>query len=341
MAKAYVGLDAASSTCHLVAVDRDGVVVSDRKFDTSEANLISAVEAVPGEVHVHVEASELAAWIKSVLKGRVKRVVVGHPQASAWIAKDALKGDRLDAYKLAELLRMKRVHEVYYAEEEDRTVFKQIVQHHEDLTRQQIRVKQKIKSRFRVQGVMPKGTDVYTERGRGRYLEQVKSKVSREVIGQLYGLLDDTVNARKQAERLMFREGKRYPEIARLDEVPGVGRIGACRFSAYIQTPHRFGSKRKLWRYCRLGVTNRRSNGQPLGSRRLDRNGNGSLKFMSQQAFGGAMKTKADNMFKKAFRESLARTHDSTHARLSTQRKILAVLRAIWLSEGRYDKSKG
>jgi transposase len=139
----------------------------------------------------------------------------------------------------------------------------------------------------------------------------------------------------------MGEESLRYPEIKRFDEVPGVGLIGACRFAAYVQTPHRFSSTRKLRRYCRLGITDRSSDGQALGRRRLDRNGVGRLKFMSQQAFGGAMKTKKDNMFKRFFRASLHRTQDSTHARLSTQRKILAVLHAMWLSGGRYDDSKG
>lgn len=341
--KVYAGLDAGSSTCHLIALDPQGSVLRDRKFDTSEANLISAVEPLRDkwEVHIHLEASELAAWIRRVLKPRVTRVLVGDPKASAWISKDALQRDRLDAFKLADLLRMGRVHEVYYAQEDHRTVFKQIVQHHDDLTRQQARIKQKIKARFRVQGVMAKSDSVYTQRGRGGWLAQVASEPARAAIVQLYRVMDQMIEAQKDAERLMGEESLRYPEIKRFDEVPGVGLIGACRFAAYVQTPHRFSSKRKLWRYCRLGITDRSSDGQALGRRRLDRNGVGRLKFMSQQAFGGAMKTKKDNMFKRFFRASLHRTQDSTHARLSTQRKILAVLHAMWLSGGRYDDSKG
>lgn len=341
MPKVYVGLDAGSSFCHLLALDSEKAVLADRKFSTSEKNLIAAVEDLRGEVHLHIEAGELAAWIRRILKPRVARVVVGHPQSSAWIAKDALKRDRLDAFKLADLLRMDRVHEVFYADEDHLTVFKQIVHHFDDLTEQQVRIKQKIKARFRVQGVIPQGRGVYTAAGRGEWLARVKSEAAREAIEQMYGLLDDTLKAQKRAERLMYQEGRRYPEIARFDEVPGVGPVGACRYLAYIQVPQRFSSKRKLWRYCRLGIADRSSDGKPLGRQRLDWNGNGRLKYMSQQAFGGAMKTKCDNMFKRAFRATLHRTQDSTHARLSTQRKIVAVLRAMWLSEGRYDDSKG
>jgi hypothetical protein len=46
------------------------------------------------------------------------------------------------------------------------------------------------------------------------------------------------------------------------------------------------------------------------------------------------MKPKADNLFERAFQATLQRTHDSTHARLSTQRRIVAVLRLIWFRGG-------
>lgn len=330
-----------SSSCHLEAQDKDGGVVADRKFGTSEANLIGAFGALKGEVWVHLETGELTAWIHRVLKDRVARVVVGHAKSSAWIAKDPLKRDRLDAHKLATLLRMGQVHEVYYAKEEHRTEFKHLVQHYDDVTRQEAKLKTKIKARFRAQGVIPTGTGVYGRQGRTAYLARVSSEVARETIEQLYGLLDQTLEAQKKAGKLLRREAKKYPEIARFDEIPGVGLVTACRVSAYVQTPHRFSSKRKLWRYCRLGITDRTSDGKPLGRQQLDWNGNGRLKEASRNVFNGAMKTREDNQFKRAFRETLQRTHDGTHARLSTRRKILAVMLAMWKGGTRYQDKKG
>lgn len=341
MAKVYIGLDVGSSTCHLVAMDREGTVVEDRKFDTGESKLIEVFEAIKGELHVHLESTDLAGWIRRVLKPRVTRVVVGHAKSSAWIAKDPLKNDRLDAYKLADLLRMNKVHEVYYSDEDHRTVFKQVVQNYDDLTRQVIRIKNKIKSRLRVQGVIVRGQEVYRPEDRGEILAQVRSEVASEAIGQLCDLLDSTVKAQQRALKLMNRESDRYPEIKRFKEVPGVGPVGASRFSAYIQTPHRFSNKRKLWRYSRLGITDRRSDGKPLGRQALDWNGNGRLKDLSYRAFLGAVGRGKDNQFKRAFRQSLARTHDKTHARLTIQRKILATLLAMWKGDTRYQDDKG
>lgn len=341
MAKVYVGLDMGSSSFHQVAIDRDKTVSLDRQFDTGEANLIKAFEDIKGEVHVHLEAGELAAWVRRVLKDRVKRIVVGHPKSSAWIAKDPLKRDRLDALKLAELLRMDQVHEVYYPDEGHRTVFKQIVQHYDDVTDQQRRLKLKIKAQLREQGVIARGMQVYTLEGRGPYLMRVPSDVAREAILQLYGLLEGTLKIQGQARRLLRRESQRYPEIGRFEEVPGVGLIGACRYSAYLQTPHRFGSKRKVWRYCRLGITDRRSDGKPLGRQALDWNGNGKLKDMSRSTFQAAMRTVEDNAFKRSYERTLRRTQDRNHARLSTQRKILTTLWTMWRRGERYQDDKG
>jgi transposase len=322
-------------------MDKEGTVIVDKEFKTSEANLVEAFKTIPGEVHVHLEAAELAAWIRRTLIGRVKRVVVGDTKTSAWIAKDPLKADRLDAGKLADLLRMNRVHEVFYSDDDERTVFKQIVQHYDDVTRQQVRLKLKIKARFRVQGLIAKSDDVYTSQGRSAWVKQIRSAAAREAVVQLYSLLDQTLKAQKDAFKLMKRQAKSFPEVKLFDEVPGVGPIGACRFSAYVQTPHRFSSKRKLWRYARLGITDRSSDGKSIGRQMLDRNGVGRLKDMSRKAFQGAMMRRSDNMFKRFYRASLKVTHSEVHSRLSTQRKILSVLRALWLSGRRFEDNRG
>ncbi len=43
-------------------------------------------------------------------------------------------------------------------------------------------------------------------------------------------------------------------------------------------------------------------------------------------------RTRGHNAFKQCFEMSLANTKNAVHARLTTQRKILATMRAMWLS---------
>lgn len=340
MEKVYAGMDVGSKSFHLAAMTESGVVVRDQQYETSRRSLLRSVEGLRGEIHLHLEASAMARWVRSVLRGVVSRVVVSHPKANAWIAKDPLKRDRVDALKLAKLLRMGEVHEVYFGPD-DLGAFKVLVQHYDDVTEQQAKLKVKIKGRLKQAGVLQTGDELYTKAGRAEVLRQVPEATARLGIEQLYELLDGTCAVQKKAARLVSEEAKKYPVVAKLDEVPGIGGISAARFVAYIQEPRRFATRQKLWRYCRLGITDRSSDGTPLGRKSLDRNGNGRLKQLSRTAFLGAMCKLEDNRFKRTYHESLERTHDKTHARLNVQRKILTTMWAMWKGGADYQDDKG
>jgi transposase len=332
----YVGLDLGSSSFQQVALNHDGVSRVNRDFTTSEANLVKAFSDIKGEIHVHLEAGELAPWAAAVIAPLVTRVVCSHPQSNAWIAKDADKSDRIDAYKLAELRRLNRFKEVYYPTEQRRREFKTVVQHYDELTSQQARLKTKLKARLRMQGVIVSGERLYSKSGRKAVLGAVKSSAVRAAISQLYAVLDQSVESQTEAKLLMLRTAQAFPEIKLLRTAPGVGPIGACRFSAYIHTPSRFSSTRKLWKYCRLSISHRSSNGKPLRRPRLDRFGCGRLKDVSRKAFEAAMRERKNNGFKRAYQHALEFTHDATQARLTVQRKIVSTLRAIWINQTPY-----
>ena len=71
------------------------MVVMKREFQTSAAHLVKAFSGLKGEIHVHLEAGELAPWAMEIIRPLVHRVVCSHPQSNAWIAKDADKCDEI------------------------------------------------------------------------------------------------------------------------------------------------------------------------------------------------------------------------------------------------------
>ena len=129
------------------------------------------------------------------------------------------------------------------------------------------------------------GDRAYGTKHRASYLEQIKESTLRAIVGQLYDVLDTLVKTQDKALHQMVQLGKRYPEIPEFMKMPGVGPIGAHVFDAFVQTPHRFATKQKLWRYCKLGIVERSSNGKPLAYKRLDRAGNAELKAVSYRAW--------------------------------------------------------
>ena len=240
MSISYVGVDLGSSKFHQVAINQGGASTHNREFTTSEANLIKAFSDLGGEIHVHLEAGELAPWASEIIRPLVTRVVCSHPQTNAWIARDRDKSDRIDAYKLASLLRLNEFKEVHYPREQLRRDFKTLVQHYDELTQQQARLKTKLKARLRMQGVIVRGEELFSVRGRKAVLQEVKSPVVRTAIKQLYAVLDQSLEAQTEAQMLMLRAAQALPEIKLMRTAPGIGPIGACRFSAYIHEPRRF-----------------------------------------------------------------------------------------------------
>ena len=81
-------------------------------------------------------------------------------------------------------------------------------------------------------------------------------------------------------------------------------------------------------------MTERTSDGKPLGYKRLEKSGLGELKAVSHRAFMAAMK--GDNDVKRFYLASLKRTHDAVHARLNTQRKILGTMYSLWKKGASY-----
>jgi hypothetical protein len=117
--------------------------------------------------------------------------------------------------------------------------------------------------------------------------------------------------------------------------MPGVGPVGAHLFDGFIQTPHRFKTKQKLWRYCQLGIRSKTSDDKPLGYEDLDPNGRSELKAMSYRAWLAAHRH-SGNEVETFFEQSLQRTGDRTHARLNTRRKILATLLSLLKNQSAY-----
>ena len=121
----------------------------------------------------------------------------------------------------------------------------------------------------------------------------------------------------------------------------GVGPIAAHVFSAIIETPERFQTKAQLRKYSSLGITDRSSDGKPLGYQRLNRRGNRELKNLSYHAWRTACKsTTGPNAIKSFYEASKQRTHDVRHARLNTQRKILEALWQVWRRRQPFDPNK-
>jgi transposase len=345
MKEFYAGLELASSYFVICVTNSRGQKVFQAKGLSKVGEITRTFREcrskLNGHLSLNIESGELSVWGRGLATPFIDRVVVTDPRQNHWISRDRQKSDELDAFKLAEILRMGNYKAVYIDESEDRRDFKMVVKHYEAQSRARARAMVLIKARLRTFGIIRKDSRLFHPSQREGIIKQIPSEFNREALLQLFRSFDAATELKRDALRTMKRMSKKFPEVELLITIPGVGHINACRFVAYVQNPHRFNNVRGLWRYAGLGVVQPSSNGRPIGPKRLDSAGCGTLKDVSRKAFEAVMRRKDNNMFSRFYEESMKRTNNSAHARLSVQRKVLSVMRAVWISGTPYRDDLG
>ena len=98
------------------------LVMESDHFETNwRALWCSSSMGLRGELHVTLEEGTWAAWLYDVLKPHVREIVVCNPRRNA-LLKEGSKSDKVDARKLAELLRSGMLRAVYHGENGLRTL---------------------------------------------------------------------------------------------------------------------------------------------------------------------------------------------------------------------------
>jgi len=327
---AYLAMDLHAKNFTLGKMDEHGSFKGTVDLPTSENNIMNALNSVKAKIkYLTIEQGPLTYWAAQIASPYVDHVISCDPRANALIYKNPYKKDKADTKNLCRLLRLGELHHVYQPQDDNRAIYKAAALHYIDLRNQLTRLKQKIKAMYRHWGVINVFTDVvYSQSSRDHYMDKIKKIPIRNQLLRLYYLMDQTEKMRKTALKSLKKLGRNYPEIKQFMKIPGIADIHAHLFDAFIQTPHRFAKTSQLWKYCRLSITDRSSDGKPLGYQRIDKAGIGELKALSYRAFVAAMK--GDNEVKRFYHQSLQRTQNRKHARLNTQRKILSAMYTIW-----------
>jgi len=337
MSKVYVGLELAASDCWVAIRDEKGRIIDHRKLKTTQANLISLAESLGQEALVLMEECDIASWARKVLMPHVGEVVVVDPKRNSWIYRDSRKDDKIDSRKLAEIARLGTYFPVWHDCDRSIEELGLAVRTYQKLKGDVTRQKNRLKAKLRRQGILCKGQRVYGVRGRQEALSLIESPAVQEIIAADYEILDFLCPRKTAARARFMRLARDIPVVRDLQEIPGVGPYVAAVFCAYVKNPHRFGRRSQITRYSRLGVTRCVSAGKRLKREHLDPAGHGALKDISYKAFRGAVHTGGDNLFKRTYAKALENTGDHDHARLTVQRKILAIMWAIWRDGSVYE----
>jgi transposase len=334
----YIGMDVHQATISVAVMDARGKLLMESLLETKAATIIEFIQGLHGSLSLTFEEGTSAAWLHDLLKPHVSRLVVCDPRKNA-LLKEGSKSDRIDARKLAELLRTNQLKPVYHAERGVRTL-KELGRSYLTITKDVTRVMNRIKALYRSWAIPCAGASVYAPRHRAEWLAKIAEPGVRVRAQRLYQQLDLLQPVRLEARRDLLLESQKHPAVKLLRQIPSIGPIRAALLVALLQTPHRFRTKRQLWAYSGFAVETHDSgeyryvrgklqrNRERITVRGLSENHNNDLKNLFKGAAISA--STRPGPLHEFYVALVAKGMRPTMARLTLARKIATVSLTIW-----------
>jgi transposase len=341
----YIGLDVHQATISVVVLDSAGKLLMEAILETKAETILQFIRGLRGSLHVTLEEGTCAAWLHDLLKPHVTQVLVCDPRKNA-LLKSGNKNDRIDARKLADLLRTGLLSPVYHGEAGVRTL-KELARSYLAITRDLTRVMARLKAIYRSWAIPCAGEQVYAPRHRAEWLAKISEPGVRRRAQFYYQQFDALAVLRQEARRELLAKGGKHRATKLLRQIPAIGPIRAALLLALLQTPHRFRTKRQLWAYSGLALRTYTSGeyrfvgGQlkrskkVLAIRGLNINHNHDLKNIFKGAATLAAATTGP--FHDFYAACVTRGMKPHMARLTLARKIAAITLLIWKKGVRFD----
>jgi len=341
----YIGLDVHKETISIAVLNSSGKLVMESILETKASTILEFIRGLRGSLHVTFEEGTWAAWLYDLLKPHVTKVVVCNPRRNA-LLKEGSKSDRIDARKLAELLRSNLLRAVYHGEQGVRTL-KELSRSYLTISKDLARVMTRLKAVYRSWAIPCAGKQVYALRHRSEWLGKITEAGVRRRAEFYYQQFDALRSLRQQVRRDLLAESGKHSASKLLCQIPSIGPIRAALLIALIQTPHRFRTKRQLWSYSGFGIQTHSSaehryvegglqrSKKPISIRGLNRNHNHDLKNLFKSA--ATLAAAKAGPFQEFYQALVAKGIKPEMARLTLARKIAAITLIVWKKGVRFD----
>lgn len=343
----YVGMDVHKATIAIAVLDAFGKLLSQSIIATSTQAVRDFLKSLRGEVNVTFEEGNHAAWLYDVVESLVKRVVVCNPKHNHLLHKGS-KSDRIDARKLAELLRTNALKAVYHGEHGTRTL-KELARCYDCLVKDISRVKNRLKALYNSQAIANRGRELYHVSKRQSWIQKQENAGRRMRAELFFKQMDELKVLKRAAQKAMVAESRRHEAYGILSGVPELGPIRIAQIIATVDTPHRFRTKRPFWAYLGLAVETRSSSDhevvdgrvkrrkKPVQTRGLNKDYNRRLKSVFKSAATHACTCAP---YRPYYESLLATGMREEMARLAVARKLAATVLAVWKSGESFDEQK-
>jgi transposase len=342
MSTYYIGADVHSNSTEL-AIENRGKIVARYSVPTSIPAIANVLNMFQGKKYMAIEEGPMSGWLYRNLSNKVDDFISSDPRRNKLIASDGDKDDKIDAAKLAFLLRGGFLRTIHQSDDAGRAELKHWVSLYHDRVRDAVRSINKIRARCRMHGVKLSRAVLRNPDRRAAWLSETNNRALANQLNMLWIGYDATAQQVKLARRQLALLGKKYEIIQFFGQLPGVGLIRATTLFAYLDTPWRFKKKNKLWKYCGVGLqrttsgTDKKGNPKPARLK-LPWAVNRTLKNAVLGASQTAINQKS-NVFKNDYERMVQNGVIASNARHAVARKMLTTMWAMWKTNSPFDES--
>jgi hypothetical protein len=340
MSKYYIGADVHCNNTEL-AVEEKHQIMARYSVPTTIPAISQVLESLQGTKQLAFEEGPMAGWLYRHLHMKVDQLIVAEPRRNKLITSGGDKDDKIDAAKLAALLRGKFLKPVHHTDDSDRAHFKHWVNLYHARIREATRNINTIRACCRVHGIAIPRKVIRNQKHRELWISKLNNPVLVEQLNMLWIGYDATRTQVAMALRQLNILARHYSIIKLWGQLAGVGLIRAATIFAYLDTPWRFKKRSKLYKYCGVGLERTSSGKDKNGNFRPPRLRlpflvNGRLK----DAVLGAATTaiyQQSNVFKDYYERMVSHGISSSNAKHSVARKMISVMSAMWKTSSAFD----
>lgn len=247
----YIAVDWAQSNMAIARLSQKSDKASVIDVPASIEELKVYLDARRGTTVLTFEETTTAQWMYVELREHVDKIVICDPYRNKLLSEGA-KNDKIDAIKLAKLLRADLLKPVFHSCDELISLRK-LVSSYDDLVQRGVRLKNQKSAVLRSLG---KGKEETASEGVEKFiLEQIDKGISAyEEEKSIY-------------ETEFSKALKNSKTLKNLKGIPGIGVIGSMKIGSIIVDAKRFKHRNNFLSYCGLIRLQRESGGNSYGSK--------------------------------------------------------------------------
>ena len=315
----YCGIDLHARSMYLCILNAAGAIVLHRNMKADPDSFLQAIAPFRENIVVAVECIFTWYWLADLCAREKIAFVLGHALYMKAIHGGKAKNDKIDAHKIAVLLRGGMIPTAYVYPAEMRAT-RDLLRRRMHMMRQRAQLLAHIQITNHQYNLPDIGKKIAYRSNREGVAERfadpsVQSNVTFDL--KRIGFYDDLLN---QIELEILRHAKKHDAntFHLLDSVPGVGKILGLVLLYEIHDISRFPSVQDFASYCRLVKSKKESAGKVYGSSG-NKIGNAHLKWAFSEAGVGFLR---NNPQGQAYLARLEKKHGKAKALTALAHKL-------------------